>query len=63
MPLTRDFKNTVLARVQTDPKFRNALLREAIEAMRSGDVNTGKAILHNFIGSHKCSDPVQKHPS
>ncbi|MDQ8030467.1 MAG: hypothetical protein REJ50_00505 [Bordetella sp.] len=45
MALTRDFKETVLARVQADPKFRDALLKEGIETMLAGDVDSGKAIL------------------
>ncbi|GAP36136.1 transcriptional regulator [Piscinibacter sakaiensis] len=49
MALTRDFKETVLARVQADPKFRDALLEEGIESMLSGDVDTGKAILRDYI--------------
>ena len=49
MALTRDFKETVLARVQSDPKFRDALLKEGIETMLSGDVDTGKAILRDYI--------------
>ena len=40
MGLTRDFKETILARVQRDPKYRNALLNEGIEALLAGDVNT-----------------------
>jgi DNA-binding phage protein len=49
MVLTRDFKETVLARVQSDPKFRNALLKEGIETLLAGDVDTGKAILRDYI--------------
>jgi DNA-binding phage protein len=49
MALTRDFKETTLARVQADPKFRDALLREGIETMLSGDVEAGKAILRDCI--------------
>jgi len=49
MALTRDFKETVLARVQADPKFRDALLKEGIETMLAGDVETGKAILRDYI--------------
>ena len=30
MALTRDFKETVVARVQTDPAFAQALLDEAV---------------------------------
>lgn len=49
MALTRDFRETVLARVQADPKFRNALLKEGIETMLAGDVDTGKALLRDYI--------------
>jgi len=49
MALTRDFKQTVLTRVQSDPAFREALLKEAIEAMLAGDVDSGKAILRDYI--------------
>ena len=49
MALTRDFKETVRARVQADPKFRDALLKEGIETMLAGDVDTGKAILRDYI--------------
>ena len=51
MALTRDFKETIQARVQRDPGFRRALLREAIENFLSGDVETGKIILRDFINA------------
>jgi len=34
-----------------DKKFRKALLREAVETMLSGDVETGKAILRDYINA------------
>jgi hypothetical protein len=49
MALTRDFKETILARVQADPKFRDALLKEGIETMLAGDVDGGKAIIRDYI--------------
>lgn len=49
MVLTRDFKETVLARVQADPRFRDALLNEGIESMLAGDVDTGKVRLRDYI--------------
>ena len=49
MALTRSFKETVQARVIADRSFRDALLREAIETMLAGDVDTGKAILRDYI--------------
>jgi DNA-binding phage protein len=49
MVLTRSFKETVQARVAKDPAFRSALLREGIAAMLAGDVDTGKAIVRDYI--------------
>ena len=49
MGLTRDFKETVRDRVVRDPAFRAALLREGIDTMLAGDVDTGKAILRDYI--------------
>jgi DNA-binding phage protein len=49
MALTRSFKETVQARVLADRAFREALLREAIDSMLAGDVDTGKAILRDYI--------------
>jgi DNA-binding phage protein len=51
LALTRHFKQTVAARVDRDPAFREALLREAIEALLAGDVETGKAILRDYINA------------
>ena len=51
MPLTRDFKETIRTRVRRDPGFRKALLREGIENFLSGDVETGKIILRDFINA------------
>jgi hypothetical protein len=51
MALTREFKETIRARVKRDPGFRKALLREGIENFLSGDVETGKVILRDFINA------------
>lgn len=64
MALTRDFKETIRARVKRDPGFRKALLREGIENFLSGDVETGKIILRDFInatvGFTKLSDVTRR---
>lgn len=49
MPLTRDFKETILARVQSDRAFRRELLREGVEHLVSGDLETAKSILRDYI--------------
>lgn len=51
MALTRDFKETVRARVQHDPGFRKALLIEGVEAFLAGDVETGKAVLRDYVNA------------
>jgi hypothetical protein len=51
MPLTRDFKETIKARAERDAAFRKELLIESIEALLSGDVDTGKAILRDYINA------------
>ena len=51
MPLTRDFKETVQARVQSDPEFRRALLKESVESLLEGDVDTGRAVLRDYINA------------
>ena len=51
MALTRDFKDTVKARADRDPKFRAALLTEAVERMLVGDLDTGKAVLRDYINA------------
>ncbi|WP_341327245.1 transcriptional regulator [Methylotuvimicrobium sp. KM2] len=51
MTLTRSFKDTVKARIERDTEFRDALLREGIECLLSGDVDTGKAVLRDYINA------------
>ncbi len=51
MPLTRDFKQTIRARVKRDPKFRKELLREGVESMLTGDFATAKTILRDYINA------------
>jgi DNA-binding phage protein len=49
MTLTRSFKTMVESRLVNDPKFKEALLRESVETMLMGDVETGKAVLRDYI--------------
>lgn len=51
MPLTRGFKETIQARVRRDPAFRKELLRESVECFVLGDVETGKAVLRDYINA------------
>lgn len=47
MALTRDFKETVAARVQSDPAFAQALLDEAITLFIDGEPDTACMIKHS----------------
>jgi len=49
MALTRDFRETIRDRAQRDAGFRRALLQEAVELLLSGDVETGQALVRNYI--------------
>jgi len=51
MALTRNFKETIRARVERDPRFRKELLRESIATMLEGDVTTAKTILRDYINA------------
>jgi len=51
MPLTREFKETVQARLQADRKCRKELLREGVESLLAGDLDTGKAVLRDYINA------------
>ena len=51
MALTREFKQTIKARAARDPAFREALLTEAVEQLLAGEVDTGKAVLRDYINA------------
>lgn len=51
MALTRSFRETVLARAQRDPRFREAMFTEALDAFFAGDTATGKAILRDLVNA------------
>ena len=43
------FHDLVQKRLEADPAFGPALLREAVETLLAGDVEAGKAILRDYI--------------
>ena len=51
MALTRDFKETVVARVKRDPKFAQALLDEALTLFLNGDPDTARLILRDLVNA------------
>ena len=51
MSLTKEFKDALKAQADRDPAFRQALLTEAAEQLLSGDLETGKAVLRDYINA------------
>ena len=51
MSLTRNSKETIQARIKADPSFRVELFKEGVECLLSGDVDTGKAVLRDYINA------------
>jgi hypothetical protein len=64
--LTRSFKKLVQQHVAADPDFAEALLREGIDTMLTGDVETGKSILRDYIketiGFEKLGEAIGTQP-
>jgi len=51
MPLTREFKDTILARAKRDPEFRRGLLTEALDCFLEGETEEGKLILRDYVNA------------
>jgi DNA-binding phage protein len=51
MALTRDFKKTVVARVERDPAFAKELLNEATTLLISGEAETARVILRDLVNA------------
>jgi DNA-binding phage protein len=51
MALTRDFKQTVIERVERDPEFAKALLDEAATLFLSDEPETARLILRDLVNA------------
>jgi DNA-binding phage protein len=49
MALTREYKETVLARIKRDPKFARALYAEAVNSLLEGETEEGLSILRDLV--------------
>jgi DNA-binding phage protein len=49
MALTREYKETVLARIKRDPKFARALYAEAVNALLEGETDEGLSMLRDLV--------------
>lgn len=51
MALTREFRITIQERAQREAAFRQALLKESVDALLAGDLATGKSLLRDYINA------------
>ena len=51
MPVTREFRQTIMDRAAHDARFRHHLLTEAINELLAGDLAAGKAMLRDLINA------------
>lgn len=51
MALTRDFKQTIVERVNRDPEFAQALLDEAATLFLNGEPETARLILRDLVNA------------
>jgi DNA-binding phage protein len=51
MTLTRDFKQTIVERVERDPAFAKALLDEAATLFLSGEPDAARLILRDLVNA------------
>ena len=51
MALTRDFRETVQARVRSDGEFRRGLLRDAIESLLADEGDLARELLRDYINA------------
>jgi DNA-binding phage protein len=49
MALTRDYRETVVARIQRDRKFARALYAEALSALLDGETTEGLSMLRDLV--------------
>jgi DNA-binding phage protein len=60
MPLTRDFKETVLEDMKRNPGFRVAMLREAADAMFTNELYLTKDVLRDYVNATMGFDGLSK---
>jgi DNA-binding phage protein len=51
MPLSREFKELVVARAEEDLEFRRGLIVEAINMILDGEITSGRMMLRDYINA------------
>ena len=49
MALTREYRETVLARIKRDPKFAGTLYAETLDTLLEGETEEGLSILRDLV--------------
>jgi DNA-binding phage protein len=64
MPLTHSFRETIRARAERDPAFREALFQDAMQGLLQGDTDYGRTALRTYInatiGFERLSDVLDR---
>ena len=60
MPLSREFKEVVVARAKKDPEFRRELIVEAINMILAGDITPGRLMLRDYINATGAMNDICK---
>ena len=60
MPLSREFKELVVARAEKDPEFRKGLVIEAINMILGGEITAGRIMLRDYINATGAMDDICK---
>lgn len=58
MPLTKQFRETVMARAKADKEFREELIVEATNALLEGDIDTGKSLIKDYLNATEAFSAV-----
>lgn len=61
MTLTREYKNTVIARIKRDPKFAKALYAEAMNALLEGETEEGLSMLRDLVHAEITFKELSRH--
>ena len=55
---TKDFRETVVARIRRDPVFRKALFDAAMEKLRSGDIAGYESLMRDLAAAGVNDSPT-----
>jgi DNA-binding phage protein len=58
MPLSREFKELVVARAENDPDFRKGMIVEAINMILGGEIVAGRIMLRDYINATGAMDDL-----